>query len=70
MDIPQVVMSPRLAAFYEAEEMTGVVSVVGIELFPTLFGRMNCSPSGSSVRGISRVEMLEQVAIAFSRGSS
>ena len=31
---------------------------------------MNCSPSGSSVRGIFQAKILEWVAIAFSRGSS
>ena len=31
---------------------------------------MNCSPPGSSVRGISQKRILEWVAISFSRGSS
>ena len=31
---------------------------------------MDCSPSGSSVRGILQAKILEQVAIPFSRGSS
>ena len=31
---------------------------------------MDCSPSGSSVHGISQARMLEWVAISFSRGSS
>ena len=34
VEIPQVVMSPRLGAFYEAEEMTGVVIVVALSCFP------------------------------------
>ena len=35
MELPQVVMSPRLGAFYEAEEMTGVVViVVALSRFP------------------------------------
>jgi len=37
---------------------------------PTLCDPMDCSPSGSSVHGISQARILEQVAISFSRGSS
>ena len=37
---------------------------------PTLCNPMDCSPSGSSVRGISQVRILEWVVISFSRGSS
>ena len=37
---------------------------------PTLCDPMDCSPPGSSVRGISRARILEWVAISFSRGSS
>ena len=36
----------------------------------TLCGLMDCSPSGSSVRGISQASILEWVAISSSRGSS
>ena len=31
---------------------------------------MNCSPPGSSVRGILQARILERVAISYSRGSS
>ena len=37
---------------------------------PTLCNPMDCSPPGSSVRGISQVRILEWVAISFSKGSS
>ena len=37
---------------------------------PTLCDPMDCSPSGSSVHGISQAKMLEGVAISFLRGSS
>ena len=37
---------------------------------PTLFDSMDCSPSGSSVYGISQARILEWVAISSSRGSS
>ena len=37
---------------------------------PTLLGHMDCSPPGSSVRGISQARILEWVAISFSRASS
>ena len=36
----------------------------------TLCHPMNCSPPGSSVHGVSKARILEQVAISFSRGSS
>ena len=36
---------------------------------PTLCDPMDCSPPGSSVRGILQARILEWVAISFSRGS-
>ena len=41
-----------------------------IQLCQTLCEPMDCSPSGSSVRGILQARILEWVAISFSRGSS
>ena len=38
--------------------------------FPSLRDPMDCSPPGSSVRGIFQPGILERVAISFSRGSS
>ena len=40
------------------------------QLCPTLCNPMDCSPTGSSVHGISQARILEWVAISFSRGSS
>ena len=40
------------------------------QLCPTLCDPMDCSPPGSSIRGILQAEILEWVAISFSRGSS
>ena len=40
------------------------------QLCPTLFYPMDCSPPGSSVRGILQARILEWVALPFSRGSS
>ena len=37
---------------------------------PTLCDPMDCSPPGSSIRGILQARILEWVAILFSRGSS
>ena len=37
---------------------------------PTLFNPRDCSPPGSSVRGISQARVLEWVAISFSKESS
>ena len=41
-----------------------------IQSCPTLRDPMDCSPSGSSVRGIFQARILEWVAIFYSRGSS
>ena len=40
------------------------------QLCLTLWDSMDCSPSGSSVHGISQARILEWVAVSFSRGSS
>ena len=44
--------------------------VLCAQLCPTLDDPMNCSPSGSSVHGISQARILVWVAISFFRGSS
>ena len=36
------------------------------KLCPTLYNPMNCSPSGSSVHGLSQARILEEVVISFS----
>ena len=36
---------------------------------PTFYNPMDCSPPGSSVRGILQARILEWIAIPFSRGS-
>ena len=41
-----------------------------VELCPTLCNPMDCSPLGSSARGIFQASILEREAIPFSRGSS
>ena len=46
------------------------VKLLVIQSCPTLCGTMDYSPPGSSVRRILHAEMLKQVAIPFSRGSS
>ena len=38
--------------------------------YPTLCDPMDCSPPGSSVRGMLQARVLEWVAFPFSRGSS
>ena len=40
------------------------------QLHPTLWDPVDCSPPGSSVRGILQARVLEWGAISFSRGSS
>ena len=46
------------------------VCVLVIQLCPTLWDPMDCSPPGSSVHRISQARILEWVAIPFSEGSS
>ena len=41
-----------------------------VQLYPTLCNSMDCSPPGSSVRGILKAKILEWVTISSSRGSS
>ena len=41
-----------------------------LQLCPTLWDPMDCSPPGSSVRGVLQARILKWVAIPFSRGSS
>ena len=45
-------------------------SCLVVQLCLTLCDPVNCSPPGSSVRGIFQATMLEWIAISFSRGSS
>ena len=70
---PASLMSPALAggvfttsATWEAQEVKMLVA----QSCPTLCHPMDCSPPGSSVRGILQARILEWVAISFSRGSS
>ena len=41
-----------------------------LQLYPTLWDSMDCSPPGSSVHGVLQAGVLEWVPISFSRGSS
>ena len=45
-------------------------SVLVAQSCPTLCGPMDCRPPGYPVHGIFQAEILEWVAIPFSRGSS
>ena len=44
--------------------------MLSAQVCPTLWDPMDCSPRGSSVRGISQARILQWVAISSSRGSS
>ena len=46
------------------------MNVLVAQSCPTLYDRMDCSPSGSSFHGIIQARILEWLAIPFSRGSS
>ena len=41
-----------------------------LQLYPSLFNPMDCSPPESSVQGILQARILEWVAMHFSRGST
>ena len=41
-----------------------------LQSYPTLCDPMDCSPPGFSIHGILQTEILERVAISFSRGYS
>ena len=47
-----------------------LVVVLVAQLSPTLCDPLDCSPPGSSVRGILQARILEWIAIPFTRGSS
>ena len=44
--------------------------MLSLQLYPTLWDPMDCSPPGSSVQGILQARILERVAMPSSRGSS
>ena len=46
------------------------MKVLVLQLCPILCNPINCSPPGSSVRGVLQVRILEWAVIPFSRGSS
>ena len=54
-----------LGGFYKSEG----VYARGLSRVPLLSDPADCSPPGSSVRGMSQARILEWVAISFSRGS-
>ena len=56
--------------FYYGRYRNACTHAQSLQLWPTLCDPMDCSPPGSSVRGILQAGILEQVAILSSRGSS
>ena len=60
-------ISPR---FISVKVLKVRVKVLFAQSCPILCGPMDCSLPGSSVHGLSQAEILEWVAISFSRGSS
>ena len=61
----------RLLAFRISNLYISIVSESEVaQLCPTLFDRMDCSLSGSSIHGIFQARVLEWITISFSRGSS
>ena len=67
---PKSLVSPALQADALLAEPLGKPKVLVARSCPTLGDSMDCSPPGSSVHRILQTRILEQVAIAFSSGSS
>ena len=57
---------------YNCSHLVSYITVCKLlaQLCPILWNPRNCSPSGSSVHGISQTRIMEWVAIYSSRGSS
>ena len=55
---------------YWKKSACGFYVLLVAQSYPTLCNPMNCSPPGSSVRGIFQTRILEWVAIRYSRRSS
>ena len=64
-DIKTQLGAKLLANFWPTKSISEV-----LQLCPTLWDPMDCSPPGSSVHGIFQTRVLEWGAISFSRGSS
>ena len=62
--------TPKIDCCTEGLQDWVKVKVLAAQSPPTLCDAMDCSPRGSSVHGILQARILEEVAIAFSRGSS
>ena len=52
---------------YWKKSACGFYVLLVAQSYPTLCNPMNCSPPGSSVRGIFQTRILERVAISYSR---
>ena len=61
---------PALLANSSSWSLTRVRVCSVTQSCPTLGDPMDCSPSGSSVHGISQASLLEWVSLSYSRGSS
>ena len=61
---------PEVSGLPDQMELSENMIVLAAQSCPTLRNPTDCSPTGSSVHGISQARILEWVAIPFSRGSS
>ena len=59
-----------MTELYEIINGRGCVHAKSLQSYLTLCNPMDCSPSGSSVHGISPAIIPERTAISFSTGSS
>ena len=74
MQIPEVVVLDQrlylvILQSARSEKVCVWMCVLVTQSYPTLCDPTDCSPQGSSVRGILQARILEWVAIPFSRGS-
>ena len=64
------VRAPERSTGFLGLSLLGCVCAVTAQSCLTLHDPMDCSPPGSSVHGVSKARILEQLAIFSSRGSS
>ena len=67
---PSLCEAQRPRLFFSSPASTRASRVLVAQLCLTLCDPMDCSPPGSSVRGVLQARVLEWVAMSFSRGSS
>ena len=69
-DTAKQLNTSKASRLWKQPLLCGHKTTKSLQLCPTLFDPMDCSPPGSSVHGILQAGILERVAMPFSRGYS